>query len=425
MVTFKVGQLPFYLPSNQILYIEKEYNEFLNSCFSHTDEFENLFSHYYSTLNRDVFLDKCSFIYIPKLVETWDKDISDNKNLESTLLYNYPSLNVEAINKANILKVDTTLYTKFLMGMFDSSVSEQITNGLLLYIPSSKELVYCPLLSQNMQSLSLEIGTFFYELRDKYKDYFENFAIPVTPSRDDVPDEEKADYDFTYRNRIANEIRERIELLRESGHEDLLLKLIAEEILKIDREDEVKSAAKHLMFHLDAFKGGTQDCRIEKFKKYYLTEELSPIVIDEEFRIWLSGYNNLEIKLTPLQKTVYFLFLRHPEGILFKELRHYKNELQSIYCDISNRECLDGIEKSIEDICNPVENSINEKCSRIKEAFLSQFKDEIAGNYYITGDRGCPKLIRLDRTLVQWNVRLSFDDKNYVVIRDVQSLDDL
>lgn len=424
MITFKVGQLPFYLPSNQILYVEKEYNEFLNSCFSHTDEFENLFSHYYSALNRDVFLDKCSFIYIPKLVETWDKDISDNKNLESTLLYNYPSLNVEAINKANILKVDTTLYTKFLMGMFDSSVSEQITNGLLLYIPSSQELVYCPLLSQNMQSLSLEIGTFFYELRDKYKDCFENFAIPVAPNRDDVPDEEKADYDFTYRNRIANEIRERIELLRELGYEDLLLKLIVEEILKIDRENEVKSSAKNLMFHLDSFKGGTQDCRIEKFKEYYLTEELSPIVIDQEYRIWLSGYNNLEIKLTPLQKTVYFLFLRYPEGILFKELRHYKNELQSIYCDISNRECLDGIEKSIEDICNPVENSINEKCSRIKEAFLYKFKDEIAKNYYITGNRGCPKLIKLDRTLVQWNIRLSYDDIKKFMRRDVQSLDD-
>jgi hypothetical protein len=45
-------------------------------------------------------------------------------------------------------------------------------------------------------------------------------------------------------------------------------------------------------------------------------------------------------------------------------------------------------------------NSINEKCSRIKEAFVSKVDERIAESYYITGSRQEPKRVILDRNLV-------------------------
>jgi hypothetical protein len=57
---------------------------------------------------------------------------------------------------------------------------------------------------------------------------------------------------------------------------------------------------------------------------------------------------------------------------------------------------------SVAAICNPLNNSINEKCSRIREAFLREFTDTIACNYYITGDRATPKGIRLERNLLRF-----------------------
>lgn len=101
-------------------------------------------------------------------------------------------------------------------------------------------------------------------------------------------------------------------------------------------------------------------------------------------------------------KTVYFLFLNHPEGISFKNLATYKFELTTIYNRLANRSEMEAMRKSIDDICNPLNNSINEKCARIREAFVSNFDSSIAENYYVTGKKGEPKKIKLDRSLVIW-----------------------
>ena len=109
----------------------------------------------------------------------------------------------------------------------------------------------------------------------------------------------------------------------------------------------------------------------------------------------LPDFNNLEIKLTSLPKTVFFLFLNHPEGIVFKHLSNYKDELMFIYQRIAYRQGIEEMTYSINEICDPRSNSINEKCSRIKEAFVSQFNETIAENYFITGKRGEPKKIKI------------------------------
>ena len=58
--------------------------------------------------------------------------------------------------------------------------------------------------------------------------------------------------------------------------------------------------------------------------------------------------------------------------------------------------------QSIEDVTNPLLNSINEKCARIRGAFLGEFDEYMAKYYYIEGKRGEPKKISLPRDLVVW-----------------------
>jgi len=132
------------------------------------------------------------------------------------------------------------------------------------------------------------------------------------------------------------------------------------------------------------------------------TPKLSRVLINKEYRIFLPDYNNMEIVLYPLPKAVFFLFLKHPEGIIFKCLPDFKDELTDIYMRISNRERIDDVKKSINDVTDPTKNAINEKCSRIREAFIKEFDESLAQNYFITGDRSNPKLITLNRNMVQW-----------------------
>ena len=135
------------------------------------------------------------------------------------------------------------------------------------------------------------------------------------------------------------------------------------------------------------------------------TQRLSRVLIQNN-RIYLPDYSNMEIKMTPMVKAVYFLFLRHPEGIAFKDLPDYRNELRDIYYSLSCYDDKQQMEQSINDVTDPTKNSINENASRIRKAFVSQFDNSLAENYYITGGRGETKRITLPRQLVVWDNRL-------------------
>lgn len=121
-------------------------------------------------------------------------------------------------------------------------------------------------------------------------------------------------------------------------------------------------------------------------------------------RIFLPDYNNMEIKMPPLSKAIYLLYLRHPDGIKFSYLPDHRDELLHLYEMISGRDNREDIRKSIDDVTDPTRNSINEKCSRIKQAFLREFDDSIAQNYYITGERGEAKKILLPTEMVTWEM---------------------
>ncbi len=125
------------------------------------------------------------------------------------------------------------------------------------------------------------------------------------------------------------------------------------------------------------------------------------LCISRENRIYI-GEKRVEIKMEPLTKAVYLLFLKHPEGITFKHLANYREELTRIYAQLRPNGLTDKAIQSIEDVTNPLQNSINEKCARIKAAFLGEFDDYMAKYYYIDGKRGEAKEIALPRDLVVW-----------------------
>lgn len=109
---------------------------------------------------------------------------------------------------------------------------------------------------------------------------------------------------------------------------------------------------------------------------------LSRLVITADYRFILSDYNNTEVELQPVHKAVYLLFLRHPEGIEFKRLRDYKQELMELYAKTARWMDREKIEDSVEKLVDPLDNAINEKCSRIKKVFLD-LMDEYRASYYI------------------------------------------
>ena len=116
--------------------------------------------------------------------------------------------------------------------------------------------------------------------------------------------------------------------------------------------------------------------------------------------IILPDYDYAEVRLEPIQKAIYLLFLRHAEGIRFKELPDYREELAEIYHSMKKKtQAKKKVERSIMDVTDPLNHSIIEKCARIKQVFKQITPHE---EYVITGEKGEVKRITLDRELVEW-----------------------
>jgi hypothetical protein len=128
--------------------------------------------------------------------------------------------------------------------------------------------------------------------------------------------------------------------------------------------------------------------------------KLSRLIIDAQFKIWLPDYDQLEINLTPLPKTLYLFVLKNPGGVRLKELPSHRKELLNIYSKIGNRLNLDQMKNSINDLTDMRSNSIHEKCSRIREAFTSKLDKKIAEHYIINGVRNHPKKVQLKTSII-------------------------
>ena len=147
-----------------------------------------------------------------------------------------------------------------------------------------------------------------------------------------------------------------------------------------------------------------RDCGVSETKIASLLQVNKPLpnlIISRNYRLYL-GEERKEVHLEPLVKSVYLLFLQHPEGIIFKDLSDYRQELASIYNKVRPWGLTDRAMQSIEDVTNPMLNSINEKCAKIKKVFETTLDSSIAEHYYIKGLRGQAKKISLPRDMVIW-----------------------
>lgn len=126
---------------------------------------------------------------------------------------------------------------------------------------------------------------------------------------------------------------------------------------------------------------------------------LSRLVIDNENKIFLPDFGNIEIKLRPLEKTLYFFYLNHPEGVGLSFLRGKREEMYEIYTKLSGKGNLEEMKSRINDMVDVTKSSAFEKISKIKAAFVKAIGEELAKNYYIQGGNGEVKKIILNRKL--------------------------
>jgi hypothetical protein len=399
---FIVKNLPFEILPNQVFYLENEYNLFYNDYLERNyDDIKQALSLRISSRNNRF----SQFVYLPKLNKKRELSSTGDKIFIQYFIPQLDGFSTESLlEKFEILT--TSNFSQYILKSI--GFLENIKPGFLRVlkqkttIDSPNFYVFQYVEFPDDYSIKMEdfVNGYFENWNNNPKIFIAStifdFAREETLIKEHFPKQQQKEvismeldirktsdilFDIDSHN-IDKNVKELIEHIQTKGYNSSLTKIVIKSIL---------------------------DSTNESYKSdLFVEEKLSRIVIDRNHRIFLPDFNNLEISMTPLPKAIFLLFLRHPEGILFKHLIDYKQELSKIYRQISYRETQEEIDKSIAEIVNPLKNSINEKCSRIKEAFVKHFDDSIAKNYYITGERGKEKLIKINRSLVEYT------QKNYL-----------
>lgn len=126
----------------------------------------------------------------------------------------------------------------------------------------------------------------------------------------------------------------------------------------------------------------------DEYQDVNLLAPTNRLEIGADYNITLVTFNGtrVKVKMPALSLILFMFFLKETEGIVLKQLSEKRSELLNLYVDISHRN-ID--EASIDRLVDPTCNSVNEKISRIRRAFVDAL-GEYASEADLYTPRGIP-----------------------------------
>jgi hypothetical protein len=127
----------------------------------------------------------------------------------------------------------------------------------------------------------------------------------------------------------------------------------------------------------------------------------SRLVLDYDKRkIFLTDLGSLEIRLNPMEMTVYHFFLKHPDGIAFTALPDHRDELLALNEHYCKTDLIAKIQNRVEDLCSNRNDCLIQVFYRIRRRFKEALPEEMPDQFVIGGETRRKRRINLDRSLV-------------------------
>ena len=107
-----------------------------------------------------------------------------------------------------------------------------------------------------------------------------------------------------------------------------------------------------------------------------------------------------ELKIRPMAKSILLLFLRHPDGIVLKQIADYEQELAGLYGRLSRSLDKAVIQQRVSRVMDIFNNELNVNISRVNAALSDLMTDKT--HLQIEGKAGCPKRIHVRKSRLVW-----------------------
>ena len=147
--------------------------------------------------------------------------------------------------------------------------------------------------------------------------------------------------------------------------------------------------------------------------KVLLGQTPGRLLVNGDMKIVLPDYDEMEIKMPAMSRTLYILFMKHRvmglDGFELKNIDQYRDEMVNIYSLVKPGADDDRVRRTVDNLCDPFSNSLNEAISRANGFIRKCIVDKnLQKQYLISGAMGgkysiglSPEMIALPNAVMQ------------------------
>ena len=135
--------------------------------------------------------------------------------------------------------------------------------------------------------------------------------------------------------------------------------------------------------------------------KVLLGQTPGRLLVNGDMKIVLPDYDEMEIKMPAMCRTLYILFMKHrvmgQGGFELKNIDLYRDEMVDIYSLVKPGADEERVRRTVDNLCDPFSNALNETISRANGFIKKCIVDKnLQKQYLISGVRGEEYSIGLD-----------------------------
>ena len=125
------------------------------------------------------------------------------------------------------------------------------------------------------------------------------------------------------------------------------------------------------------------------------------LLVNGDMKIVLPEYDEMEIEMPAMCRTLYILFMKlrkqGGDGIVLKNIDEHRDEILAIYALVKPGADEHRVKQSVDNLCNPLSDSLNQTISRINRCVKNAITDaDLVKRYTVTGKKGELYSIALD-----------------------------
>ena len=192
-----------------------------------------------------------------------------------------------------------------------------------------------------------------------------------------------------------------------SNEVDVIQEEEKDEVAQLERERKMalERIRRDIVNYIAQYHDDPKELMAELLRGKVVLGRPGRVLVNGDLRVVLPEYDEMEIPMPAMCRTLYILFLKQRkqgEGIVLRDIDEYRDEIIDIYTMVKPGASEERVAQSVDNLCDPYGDSLNQMISRINRCVRNVITDKAQSRQYcITGSRGKVYSVSLDPGIIE------------------------